>query len=417
MNRDTNEPCDKQTRWYVHSNSGYALVLEDDAHEGKGPDGTLDLVDGPFSTEKEAQECAQYLLTAIQERLKDERERFVSTAPVRFDSSVLRLRASEAGIVWSGPTGTHEAICPTCLRGGLFGSRRRDVQLTVVTEVDSGITDMFICCSSQCRPDTIAPAVVNLISDGFFADWPEEHVREYLRIIRSPLLDRVAAGDPSGTRWLVVYRETDWFVKCVPEQMAEIHRCAGCEVDGPYLTRQEGLNRVHAVREAMVTLPKDVFIEFVKEGLSDASKSAALRSARHEESIVAFNREAIMKVAEPEVSWTTDYSLAHEAICPKCGSGGVFGSRRWDVEVRADLQSDTPRCLTGEILRLRIKCGSDCCVGTGDISGLYLICDVARMCEWPAEDVRAYLAAIGSPLSQSPGLEQALEKMAASSDA
>jgi WD40 repeat protein len=111
--------------------------------------------------------------------------------------------------------------------------------------------------------------------------------------------------------------------------------------------------------------------------------------------------------------WQNDSYVCHEAVCPVCGTGEPFGSGDYQTELRVYFDSGPPRTTDRPITAMRIKCGGpvahaadrdlSCCgVGTGDVSGLYLL--PARDPAWPRQRARAYLKALSSPFADHPSL-------------
>ncbi|MEZ6131137.1 MAG: hypothetical protein R3C59_20890 [Planctomycetaceae bacterium] len=114
------------------------------------------------------------------------------------------------------------------------------------------------------------------------------------------------------------------------------------------------------------------------------------------------------------LQWQSDDYVCHEAICPICRKGQIFGGGIFKTELRVYFQSGVARSIERPIIRMRIKCigppndpperkMTSCTVGTGDVDGLYLI--PHRDPLWHRGRVKDYLRSIGSPFADHPSLE------------
>ena len=114
-------------------------------------------------------------------------------------------------------------------------------------------------------------------------------------------------------------------------------------------------------------------------------------------------------------SWHADDYVTHEAICPACGCGCVFGSGKYRTSLRVYFEEGEARSLKRNIVRMRIKCGGpranevdgsseNCTTGTGD-EGTGLVLLPYQPGGWLREKVRGYLFSIGSPLVSHRSLE------------
>src|SRR4051794_26235807 len=55
--------------------------------------------------------------------------------------------------------------------------------------------------------------------------------------------------------------------------------------------------------------------------------------------------------------WQKDDYVTHEAICPACGRGGRFRSRKGYTDLRVRFEPGEARSLDRKIIEMRIKCG------------------------------------------------------------
>lgn len=98
------------------------------------------------------------------------------------------------------------------------------------------------------------------------------------------------------------------------------------------------------------------------------------------------------------LSWQNDTYASHESICPICNRGAGYDTGEYAVEVRGYFStSGTPFDLNRQLINLRIKCSNPCTVGTGDVSGLFLVSN-GNVVNWPVEKTREYLKQVRSPL-------------------
>ena len=98
--------------------------------------------------------------------------------------------------------------------------------------------------------------------------------------------------------------------------------------------------------------------------------------------------------------WHNDNYVCHEATCPVCGKGGSYGCDDYRAMVRVYYSGGTARSTRRQIQHMRIECGDTCTVGTGDVSGLYVIFE-GKAVNWSASQTRNYLSGIGSPFAGS----------------
>lgn len=378
--------------WYVHSNRGYALIFENDDFVGQGPDGTPDKVAGPYATQEEAEQFQRQLLQEIMKRQEAEQLRAAREAkantPKSFDPTCLTMQPR--GLTWQDAhCAFHEAICPQCRLGGVVGSGwyHARLELRFVGSgqrlLDREVRDVRLVCTSSCRAGACDTNGVYLVDQGYYGDWPPQAVHEYLSLVRSPIADREFLGTQ---QWYVhaVYRQGT--IEVYPEKVPAERRAAGDDSRGPFNSRVQAVNAAQQLRENMNRLPYRLH----DPPVFDAT---------------------LADVLNPKIHWQNDYYACHEAICPKCGQGGNYGSRRFDVELRVYFAGGEPRSIDNPIDRMRIKCSTECGVGTGTADGLYLIANGVPG-GWSQKSVRAYLKRIKSPFAERGNVMAALRAKA-----
>lgn len=96
--------------------------------------------------------------------------------------------------------------------------------------------------------------------------------------------------------------------------------------------------------------------------------------------------------------WINPNYVCHETTCPACGKGSRFGSSWYEIELRAYFVGEPENSINRRLCTMRIKCDDECCVGTDNTSGLYLVRD-GKCVNWSRQKTYAFLVQAGSPLA------------------